>query len=361
MSRGTGRVPGLDLLRVFAIVWVMFFHAWTMELGTPWLDGTRFGWMGVDLFFALSGYLIGRQWLMALRDGTATFRGFYLRRALRIVPAFLVVVGIYFVFPELREKPAIQPLWQFLTFTENLLFDAAAPKAFSHVWSLCVEEHFYVAFPVLAWVLARGNRASIPVAACLGVFTLGLIWRAGAWFAFVEGAEHEGSVFFERIYYPTFARLDGLLAGVVLALVEVHRPSWWARLMRLEGLLFVFGLALLAASMVLFDGERSAASSIVGYPLLSISMALFVAAAASPNAWVQRVPLPGVAILATLSYSLYLSHKLAFAAAATAGGSGFVLLATAALAAGVALHLTVERPFLHLRDRRSTTGGSTAR
>lgn len=124
------RVAGLDLLRAFAIVWIMFFHAWLLELGTPWLNGSRFGWMGVDLFFALSGYLIGKQWLTALRDEKASLTGFYLRRAFRIFPAFLVIVAIYFVFPQGREQPAIQPLWQFLTFTENLLFDASLPKAF---------------------------------------------------------------------------------------------------------------------------------------------------------------------------------------------------------------------------------------
>jgi peptidoglycan/LPS O-acetylase OafA/YrhL len=359
VSLSAKRVPGLDLLRAFAIVWVMFFHAWTLGLGTPWLAGTRFGWMGVDLFFALSGYLIGRQWLTALQRRTASFGDFYTRRALRILPAFLVVVGAYFLLPSWREQAAIQPLWQFLTFTENLLFDASTPKAFSHVWSLCVEEHFYLGFPVLAWAVARRPSARLTALACLGVLALGLVCRATAWFGFVESAEHEGAAFFERIYYPTFARLDGLLAGVLLAIVEVHRPAWWSSAMQHGRLLVLLGVVLLAASMFLFDGDRSAVSSIVGYPLLSISMAFFVAAAASPSAWVQRVPLPGVAHLAVISYRLYLSHKLAFTAVAAVGGAGFLALSSAAMVTGIALHFAIERPFLRLREREKPYGTQT--
>jgi peptidoglycan/LPS O-acetylase OafA/YrhL len=91
------RLPGLDLLRAIAIIWVMLFHSWVvggLGDGFAWLSG--YGWMGVDLFFVLSGYLIGSQLLKPLSRGEPlSFSGFYLRRAFRVLPAFLVVLALY--------------------------------------------------------------------------------------------------------------------------------------------------------------------------------------------------------------------------------------------------------------------------
>uniref|UniRef100_UPI0017837874 acyltransferase family protein n=1 Tax=Pseudomonas viridiflava TaxID=33069 RepID=UPI0017837874 len=91
------RYPALDLLRGIAIVWVMLFHSFVVGgLGPDWAWLSRYGWMGVDLFFVLSGFLIGTQVLGPLARGQGLdFKAFYLRRAFRILPAFLVVLAIY--------------------------------------------------------------------------------------------------------------------------------------------------------------------------------------------------------------------------------------------------------------------------
>src|ERR1051325_4275402 len=132
------RLPGLDLLRAIAIVWVMLFHSYIVGgLGDSWSWLENSGWAGVDLFFVLSGYLIGSQWLKPLADGRPpAFGRFYLRRALRTMPAFFAVLAVYFAFPSTREAPGIQPLWQFLSYTVNVLIDYRHNQAFSHVWSL---------------------------------------------------------------------------------------------------------------------------------------------------------------------------------------------------------------------------------
>src|SRR4051794_28406530 len=131
------RQHGLDLVRAAAIASVMLYHANTMMLVpsvTPWL--ISFGWMGVDMFFVLSGFLIASQLLKPRANGANPDYGrFFARRALRTIPAFAAVVMLYFAFPQLRETSGIQPFWQFATFTENLLFDPSAPKAFDQVWS----------------------------------------------------------------------------------------------------------------------------------------------------------------------------------------------------------------------------------
>jgi len=164
------RTPGLDTLRAIAIVWVMLFHSvyvGGLGAGFGWLE--RSGWMGVDLFFVLSGYLIGSQVLKSLKvTGGIDFADFYRRRGVRILPAFLVVFAIYALLPGWRETPGMQPLWQFPSFTFNLLFDASDNYAFSHVWSLCVEEHFYLVFPFLAFALTRRPASRSPRAGCTG-------------------------------------------------------------------------------------------------------------------------------------------------------------------------------------------------
>jgi len=348
------RLPGLDLLRAIAIVWVMLFHAYLVGgLGDSyaWLENN--GWMGVDLFFVLSGYLIGAQWLKPLSEGRPpAFGRFYARRLMRTVPAYLAVLMVYFVVPAAREAPGIQSLWQFLTYTVNFLIDYRQNQAFSHVWSLCVEEHFYLAFPLLAWWLARLGSAKASVATCLLVLLGGLVLRAWLWL-------HMGDrPFVEVIYYPTWNRLDGLLAGVVLATVQAYRPALWASLQAKANLLLLAGLAMTGAAIAIFQDRAGLLASVVGYPLLSWGLALVVAACTSPACLLSR-PVPGAGWLALVSYSLYLSHKLVFHAVhgwlathpQVQGVAAFALYAMFTLAGGALLHYTVEGPFLRLRDR----------
>jgi peptidoglycan/LPS O-acetylase OafA/YrhL len=151
------REPGLDLLRSIAIISVVVFH---MQLkGTPrFLRPVQdLGWIGVDLFFVLSGYLISSQLLRPYaRSEVFSVRIFFLRRAFRVLPAFLVVLALYLSFSTFRERPNLPDFWRFLTFTMN--FGLQAPAAFSHAWSLCVEEHFYLVFPFLVlWLMRKPN------------------------------------------------------------------------------------------------------------------------------------------------------------------------------------------------------------
>jgi len=352
------RLPGLDLLRAIAIVWVMLFHSWMIGgLGAPFQPVADYGWMGVDLFFVLSGYLIGHQLLEPLSRGAPLrFGAFYLRRAFRILPAFLAVLAVYLLFPAWREAPGMQPAWQFLTFTLNLLIDYRHNQAFSHAWSLCVEEHFYLLFPLLAWGLARRSSRALVASSAVLVVAAGLLLRG---YASLHGKD-----WLESIYYPTWTRLDGLLAGVLLAAIQIYQPDGWTALQRRANPLACAGLLLVGAAIWLFRDKTAFAASVFGFPLLSLGLALLVAAGAGTTGWLGRWRVPGAGWVAAISYSLYLSHKLAIHAIhgvllrwpAVHGLAAFAMYALAIAATGALLHYAVERPFLRLRRRLADAG-----
>src|SRR6267378_7120467 len=162
------RQPGLDLLRALAIVVVVIYHSGIMGFPLPG-NVHRFGWIGVDLFFVLSGYLIGGQLLAPLLRGQrVNFGTFFARRALRIMPAYFVVLAIYFLLPSSREYPEMsQPLWKFLLSIQNVALHGGT--AFSHAWSLAVEDQFYLCLPFILLFVNRWPRSAI-IIPCVIVF-----------------------------------------------------------------------------------------------------------------------------------------------------------------------------------------------
>ncbi|HWU77365.1 MAG TPA: acyltransferase [Rhodanobacter sp.] len=355
------RLPGLDLLRAIAIVWVMLFHSYIVGgLGPHFAWLSRHGWAGVDIFFVLSGFLIGCQVLRPLQRGEPlSFRDFYARRAWRILPAFAVVLALYVLFPALREAPGLAPWWQFATFTLNLLIDYGRNPAFSHAWSLCVEEHFYLLFPLLAWWLARRPSRLKFALVCGGVVLLGIALRSAVWLHDVA-MDPPRNWFVEDIYYPTWMRLDGLLAGVMLATFRVYQPQRWARLQMRAGAVLLAGIAVSGLALWLFRDRTGLLANALGWPVLSLGIGLLVFAAADRCSLIGRRAVPGTGWLAGISYSLYLSHKIAmhlvqgYLAPALQGHGllTFVVYACAILLLGAGLHYVVERPFLKLRERR---------
>lgn len=358
------KYPGLDLLRAIAIVWVMLFHSYLVGgLGESYSWLSRYGWMGVDLFFVLSGFLIGTQVLAPLaRGGRLSFRDFYIRRAFRILPAFWVVLALYLAFPVLREAPGLESWWKFVTFTLNLSIDYANNAAFSHAWSLCVEEHFYLVFPLLAWAMLRKPSVAKFVGLCVLLVGAGIALRSTAWLHDTALAANGGvqrNWFVEDIYYPTWARLDGLLAGVVLATFKVFRPQRWERGQARANIVLLLGLGVMAMALWLFKQRTGLLGNAIGWPVLSLGLALLVFAGAGNRSVIARWRVPAAAWLAAISYSLYLVHKAVFPLVEAAWGPAleghgvvaFCVYGIAALLAGAALYYTVERPFLRLRER----------
>lgn len=351
------RLPGLDVLRAAAIVWVMLFHSWIVGgLNASFSLVQTTGWMGVDLFFVLSGYLIGRQLLRPLsRVEPLAFKAFYVRRSYRVLPAYSAVLALYFLLPGFNREGPLAPLWEFLTYTYNLFVDYANEPGFSHVWSLCVEEHFYLAFPFVAWLLTRRPSFALTAGVALSIVAGGMLLRGMLWY-------HGQERFLETIYYPTWCRLDGLLAGVLLAALQVYRPSAWTWCQsNANRVLLPLGAALLAVAVAMGRHQAGHATVTFGYPLGALAFALLVAAGTAPRGFLAKLAVPGVGWLATVSYSLYLIHKATFtwterympAPLADHPFAVFMVYALVALTGGTLLHYVVEAPFLKLRDRRT--------
>ena len=350
------RQPGLDLLRAVAIALVVLYHAGLFGFALPH-DVQRFGWIGVDLFFVLSGYLIAGQLLSILARGKQPgVLRFYSRRALRILPAFLAIAAIYFFLPSLREYPLMPPVWKFLSFTQNL--GLRGGTTFSHAWSLCIESQFYLLLPFVLLALARMRRGQwvIPCALVL----CGIVIRALIAHANVNAPEPSFAVWQKFIYYPTYARLDPLTMGVTLAAIECFRPKWWNGLTNSARWLWAPGLVAIIAALVLAEDTLSIASCAFGFPLIAAGFAALLVCAVSPRLPLSRVAIPGAAFLATIAYSVYLSHKLtihcvlglfARRGITTSSLTAYLLMLASILILGSALFLAIERPFLQLRQR----------
>ena len=356
--RNRERQPGLDLLRALAIIVVVVYHAALFGFKLPGRVD-RFGWIGVDLFFVLSGYLIGGQLLARLaRDQRIKLGRFFTRRALRIMPAYFVVLAIYFLLPSWREYSEMsQPLWKFLLSVQNIALHGGT--AFSHAWSLAVEDQFYLALPFLLLFLYRRPRAVI-IISCLIIFG-GILLRT--FLAYKNLGENGVSFrgFQAWIYYPTWTRLDPLVYGVALAAIEKFRPTWWQRITNCALWLWLPALGLIAYALYLGETENlTIAACVCQFPLIAVGMAALLVCAVSPQLPLCRVAIPGAAFIASIAYSAYLIQKLVINGVEQFCANHNIDLTCApallgvelcVYAAATLLFFLVERPFLQLRRR----------
>lgn len=171
--------------------------------------------------------------------------------------------------------------------------------------------------------------------------------------------------YMKHIYYPTYSRLDGLLAGVAVALLELFRPKAWDMLSRYRNHLLVAGASITAVALYTFhdrfisNAGITVFSSIFGYPILSLGLALLIMSAAMQGSWLAEAKVYGTRTIALMAYSLYLTHKSVANVVyslhphfmdAHPGWATAVIPPTVFAVASL-LYLGVERPFLLLRGR----------
>jgi peptidoglycan/LPS O-acetylase OafA/YrhL len=351
-------VPALDGLRGLALLGVLAFHAGRLEGG----------WLGVDLFFVLSGFLITRL-LVAENEasGTIDLRAFWIRRARRLLPALFVMMPAIAAYarwvapPEDVERirhDAIATLayvanWRRIHSGESYWDLFAAPSPLEHTWSLAIEEQFYVVWPLVVLLALRfiGRRGLTALTALLALAS------AAAMFALFEPAASS------RVYFGTDTRATGLLAGACFGIVvtDARMNTLLGRSPLRAGLaiLGVVSAVGLAAAWWLLDGQHPfvyrggiwltevGALALLGCALAGSRNVVGRLLAARPLRW-----------LGTLSYGAYLWHwPIALVLTTDRVGVGGLaldavrLLSTLAIAA--ASYQLVEKP---IRERAWTSG-----
>ncbi|MFN8017941.1 MAG: acyltransferase family protein [Acidimicrobiales bacterium] len=306
------RIDGLDGLRAFAVIGVLLYHA-----DVPWAKG---GFVGVDVFFVLSGYLVTSIVLSGFeKTGELGFRRFWANRFRRLEPAqitMLVVITLavaLFYRKELADLPGqvVAALtgtmnWYLIATNGSYFEQLGRPPVFRHLWSLAVELQFYLVFPpILIFSLKRwGNRLD-RILLALG----GTILASTLWMAFLYHPDADPT----RAYFDTFARLAAPLTGAALALVWRPRSLARGQAAELGGPLTVAGgLGLVGLLWILHAaGDRSAMMYRGGFLLAALVSALVVASVVHPRSHLgSRYGLghPWLVAIGLRSYGLYLWH-----------------------------------------------------
>jgi len=302
-------MPGLDGLRAIAVIAVLLYHADLL-----WIPG---GFLGVEVFFVISGFLITSLLLRERdRSGRTDLKRFWMRRARRLLPALfamLVVTALYVVLFMPQEMQRLRgdylaaftyvTNWFLILKNESYFESMGRPSILKHLWSLAVEEQFYILWPMLfAAGVALLRRRGMLVATVLAA----LASTALMWMLFVPGQDPS------RVYYGTDTRAAGLLLGAALAFIwapwRVH-DLVLSRLRRLTvDVLGVLGLIVVVA-MFLGVSEYGSFLYRGGFLLLGLATLLLIASTVLASGYLGRAL--GVAPLRWVglrSYSIYLWH-----------------------------------------------------
>ena len=361
-----GHVPALDGLRGLAVLGVVAFHV-------GWIDG---GYLGVDAFFVLSGFLI-TSLLLAEHDrrGRIALARFWGRRARRLLPAMLAMVAVVLVWTMAADRAQLDAVrgdavatllyvanWHEIATTSSYWAIFDAPSPLQHTWSLAIEEQFYLAWPLVvggvALVAVRLRRRLAPV---LGVVAVG---AAAASYALMAALYDEGDA--SRAYFGTGSRLGAIVLGAALAALLGRRllqpgPALGDR--RLDVAAMV-ALAVLAWAWVSVEGTTPWLYR-GGFALLGLAVVVVIAAACRPGIVATGLAWRPLRALGLISYGLYLWHWVVIAILTEArtglhGLSLDLVQLVISLAAALASFWFLEQPIRTRRWLRTPKLATTA-
>ncbi|HMH18332.1 MAG TPA: acyltransferase [Burkholderiales bacterium] len=300
-QHAAGAIPSLDGIRAVAVSLVFFAHSG--------FDNIVPGGLGVTIFFVLSGYLITT--LMRIehaRSGTISYRGFYLRRLLRLMPPLFIVVavaGLLAAVSVIDGGFTLGSLLAALFYFGNYYVIShdfhGMPAGINVVWSLAIEEHYYLFYPPLAALLLRVGRVKLSVTVLSILCAVVLAWRY--WLVLHGGSETYLSM-------ATDTRIDAILIGCIMALL---RNPWLdpvpaPRALRDWGIAVVC-VAVLAGTL-LYRDEVFRLTARYTLQCVAIAPLIYLAVARAdclPFRWLNSKPL---VYIGTISYTIYLSHHV---------------------------------------------------
>jgi peptidoglycan/LPS O-acetylase OafA/YrhL len=368
------RMPELDTIRGIAVLLVFFFHGFGFRYGVQGLSGfprlfvaaTLPGWAGVNLFFVLSGFLITGI-LLDTKSNTNYYRTFYIRRALRILPLYY---GVLLLLAVLTRTGWVDrhASWAYLGlsffYLSNVTELFGVASQYTVLWSLAVEEHFYLLWPAAVRSLSRHGVALVGASICVLCPCL----RA---FCVIRGYDAGAGY--------TWLVADGLATGAVLAALARGPCGTRVRMWRVTKILFSAGLLMFGAGYPfgIFRGSR-----FLGVTLRETALNLFFAGTvalallAGTSRWKAVVNRPVLQFFGEISYGVYLIHMLVFDLAVHFLGGLFpslfparghfgVMVLLFSIAAGFTVAVAYlsrwyfEEPFLRLKRRLEGRGTET--
>jgi peptidoglycan/LPS O-acetylase OafA/YrhL len=319
------RALGLDVLRGVAVLLVLVHHPavepHTAGVFTPLaIVMERFGWTGVDLFFVLSGFLVGGLLFKEIKaTGRLDVKRFLIRRGFKIWPSYFLFLAVAFV-QQVRNNHSdsigmIARQWlPNLVHVQNYR-DMTTPVLLyvSHTWSLAVEEHFYLALPLLLLLLLKSRRTGGPVIQISAIPLIAAALVIGCLaLRLVQNLNAALYVPYHQLT-PTHLRIDSLFLGVLLAYLTCFQQGALAPLIRHKHWLVVAGVVLV--SPMLYFRLEDRFTYTIGYTLLLLGYgAILLAIVNSPGMGegvarsVASVPARAVAMAGFFSYSIYLWH-----------------------------------------------------
>ena len=354
---GKERHYGLDFMRFIAIVSVILYHFPRGDNDLIIRALSHYGYLGVDIFFVLSGFLIGGQTFSKLSQGKEfKIIDFCIRRFYRTLPNYYIILIIWMALLGVENFS-----WKYFFFLQN--FDQLT--YFSHSWSLCIEEHFYILFPLCILFITRFKKMNLyPVT--IGALILITIWvRFILWknirpdLVYSQSISEGFKVYFRYFFYPTYSRLDGIAVGTLLAYIKYFKPSTWDSWVKRPHLFLTIFLFLFTTISVLSWTKVKFFASVFSYSGYAICFGFFLISVISEKSIINKIKMSFIRPISILSYSLYLTHGFVIW-----GGQNllksinmpdqfwiiWVLIYPASVALSYLLYITVEKPVLKFRN-----------
>jgi peptidoglycan/LPS O-acetylase OafA/YrhL len=332
----SNRNPSLDVLRCIAVLMVLGFHYPYFGL---W---SKMGWIGVDLFFVLSGYLIsGLLFREYLANGSLDLKRFLIRRGLKIYPSFYLLIVLTLIIGFVRHSSLLRKQAFVTALFAQSYYPVMSYTTLAHTWSIAIEEHFYLLLPLLfMFLIDRKNPEPFRILPGLFAF-LAVACLALRWFTLPALSDA----------LKSHLRIDTLFAGVTLGYLHQFRPIWFRKLTHHYSL----ALALLFCLPAAFLDQHGRAMQTFGLTGLMLGFSFLVAwsVVRNPRKYSIRIACQLLATIGFYSYSIYLWHTVVGEALFHSAVSIFKFCAyiVVCIICGIVMSQLIEIPYLLLREK----------